>query len=136
MMSKKLGSPDGGVKEKVVLSGFVEGSSGLSSYPNTTGASIFCSIVLPVLVSLETALALWVELALVFRYWSAEFMSGMFLPPKRSEGTLVVRSDLDLTYLPFGSLGLSMKVNKTKGKTTIGFGGTCYSRCAGSYLSS
>jgi hypothetical protein len=51
MMSKKLGSPDGGVKEKVVLFGSVEGSSGLASCPNTTGASIFCSIVLPVLVS-------------------------------------------------------------------------------------
>jgi hypothetical protein len=104
--------------------------------------------VLPVLVSLETTLALWVELAPVFRYRSVEFMSGMFLPPKRSEGTLVERSDLDLMYLPFGSLGLFMKEktkeksyqihekNKKKRKTTIGFGGTCYSRCAGSYLSS
>ena len=51
MMSKKLGSPGGGVKSKVVLFGSMEGSSGLSSYPNTIGASIFCSIVLPILVS-------------------------------------------------------------------------------------
>jgi hypothetical protein len=50
-MSKKLGSPDGGVKEKVVLFGSMEGSSGLASCPNTIGASIFCSIVLPFLVS-------------------------------------------------------------------------------------
>jgi hypothetical protein len=72
--------------------------------------------VLPVLVSSETTLALWVELAPVFRYRSAEFMSGTFLPPKRSEGTLVERSDLDLMYLPFGSLGLFMKENKKKKK--------------------
>jgi hypothetical protein len=72
--------------------------------------------VLPVLVSSETTLALWVELAPVFRYRSAEFMSGTFLPPKRLEGTLVERSDLDLMYLPFGSLGLFMKVNKNKKK--------------------
>jgi hypothetical protein len=39
-------------------------------------------------------------------------MIGMFLPPKRSEGTLVERYDLDLMYLPFGSLGLFMKENK------------------------
>jgi hypothetical protein len=38
-----------------------------------------------------------------------EFMSGTFLPPKRSEGTLIERSDLDLMYLPFGSLGLFMQ---------------------------
>jgi hypothetical protein len=82
-------------------------------------------------------------------------MSGTILPLKRSEGTLVERYDLDLMYLPFGSLGLFMKVNKRKiksyhwvsrsiheskqkqkEKTTIGFGGTCNSRCTGSYLSS
>ena len=51
MMSSKLGSPDGGKKTKVVLFGSVEGSSGLASCPNTIGASIFCSIVLLVLVS-------------------------------------------------------------------------------------
>jgi hypothetical protein len=73
--------------------------------------------VLPVLVSSETTLALWVELAPVFRYRSVELMSGMFLPPKRSEGTLVERSDLDLMYLPFGSLGLFMKENKNKRKS-------------------
>ena len=114
MRSKKLGSPDGGKKTKVLLFSSAEGLSGIASYPNITDASIFCSIVLHVLVSLETALALWVELAPIFRYWSAELMSGMFLPPKRSKGTLVVRSDLDLMYLPFGSLGLFMKVNKNK----------------------
>jgi hypothetical protein len=43
-------------------------------------------------------------------------MSGMFLPPKRSEGTLVERSDLDLMYLPCGSLGLFMKESKNKRK--------------------
>jgi hypothetical protein len=43
-------------------------------------------------------------------------MSGMFLLPKRLEGTLVERSDLDLMYLPFGSLGLFMKANKKKKK--------------------
>jgi hypothetical protein len=72
--------------------------------------------VLPVLVSSETTLALWVELIPIFRYRSVEFISGMFLPPKRSEGTLVERSDLDLMYLPFGSLGLFMKENKNKKK--------------------
>jgi hypothetical protein len=101
MMSTKLGSPDGGKKTKVVLFGSTEGSSGLASYPTIIDASIFCSIVLPVLVSSETTLALWVELAPVFQYWSVELMSGMFLPPKRSEGTLVERSNLDLMYLPF-----------------------------------
>ena len=40
----------------------------------------------------------------------------MFLPPKRSEGTLVERSDLDLMYLPFGSLGIFMKQIKNKRK--------------------
>ena len=96
--------------------GSAKGSSGLASCPNITDASIFCSIVLPVLVSSETTLALWVELAHVFQYRSVELMSGMFLPPKMSEGTLVVRSDLDLTYLPFGSLGLFMKENKNTKK--------------------
>jgi hypothetical protein len=43
-------------------------------------------------------------------------MSGTFLPPKISEGTLFERSDLDLMYLPFGFLGLFMKVNKNKKK--------------------
>ena len=33
-MSSKLGTPDGGLKEQVVLFGFAEGSSGLASYPN------------------------------------------------------------------------------------------------------
>jgi hypothetical protein len=66
MMSSKLGSPDGGKKTKVVLFGSVEGSSGLASCPTITDASIFCSIVLPVLVSSETTLALWVELAPCF----------------------------------------------------------------------
>jgi hypothetical protein len=121
MMSTKLGSPDGGKKTKVVLFGSVEGLSGLASCPTITDASISCSIVLLVLVSLETALALWVELAPVFRYRSAEFMSGTFLPPKRSEGTLVERSDLDLMYLPFGSLGLFMKESKNKKKLPFGF---------------
>jgi hypothetical protein len=43
-------------------------------------------------------------------------MNGMFLPPKRSEGTLVERYDLDLMYLPFGSLVLFMKERKNKTK--------------------
>jgi hypothetical protein len=114
MMSTKLGSPDGGKKTKVVFFGSVEGSSGLASYPTITDASISCSIVLPVLVSLETSLSLCVELTPVFRYQSAEFMSGTFLPPKRSKGTLVERSDFDLMYLPCGSLGLFMKESKDK----------------------
>jgi hypothetical protein len=108
-MSTKLGSSDGGKKTKVVLFGSIEGSSGLASYPTIIDASIFCSIVLLVLVSSETTLALWVELAPVFWYRSMELMSGMFLPPKILEGTLVERSDLDLMYLPFGSLGLFIK---------------------------
>jgi hypothetical protein len=58
MMSTKLGSPDGGGKTKVVLAGSNEGPSGLSPCPATIDASIFCSIVLPVLVSSDTALAL------------------------------------------------------------------------------
>ena len=115
-MSLKLWSPGGGVKDKTVLFGSMAGSSGLASCPNMIDASISCSIVLPVLVSLETTLALWIELAPDFQYWSAEFMSGTFLPPKRSKGTLVERFDLDLTYLHFESLGLFMKVNKKKKK--------------------
>jgi hypothetical protein len=58
MMSSKLGSPGGGVKEKVVLFGSMEGSSGIASYPNMIDASISCSIVLPMLVSSETTLSL------------------------------------------------------------------------------
>jgi hypothetical protein len=57
MIYLKLGSPSGGVKENVVLFGFVEDSSGLASCPNMIDASISCSIVLPVLVSSETILA-------------------------------------------------------------------------------
>ena len=68
MMSTKLGSPDGAKKTKVVLVGSTEGSSGLASCPTIIDASIFYSIVLPILVSSETTLALWVELALAFRY--------------------------------------------------------------------
>jgi hypothetical protein len=90
-----LGSPDGGNKTKVVLFGSAEGSSGLASCYTIIDASIFCSIVLPILVSSETTLSLWVELALVFHIGLHKFMSGTFLPPKRSEGTLVERSDLD-----------------------------------------
>jgi hypothetical protein len=116
MISLKLESPGGGVKAKVVLFGSVEDSSGLASYPSMIDASISCSIVLPVLVPSETILSLWVELALVFRYRSADFISGTFLPPKRSEGTLVERSDFDLMYLPCGSLGLFMKERKNKKK--------------------
>ena len=112
-MSSNLGSPSGA---KVVLFGSAEGSSGIASCPNMIDASISCSIVLPVLVSSETTLALWVELAPIFQYWSAEFMGGTFLPPKRSEGTLFEIFDLDLIYLPFGSLGLFMKENKKKNK--------------------
>ena len=58
MISSKLGFPGGGVKEKVVLFGSMEGSSGLSSYPNMIDASISCSIVFPVLSPSETILAL------------------------------------------------------------------------------
>ena len=116
MMSSKLGSLDGGNKKKVVLFGSVEGSTGLASCPTIIDALILCSIVLPILVSSKISLDFGVEIVPVFRYRSTEFMSGMFLPPKRSEGTLVVRFDLDLTYLAFGSLGLFMKVNKNKRK--------------------
>jgi hypothetical protein len=135
-MYLKLGYPDGDKKTEVVMFGFVEGSSGLVSCYTIIDASIFCSIVLLVLVSSKTTLSVLVELVPVFWYRSMDFMSGTFLPPKRSKGTLVERFDLDLMYLPFGSLGLFMKEKKTKIKTTIGFGGTCYSRCAVSYLSS
>jgi hypothetical protein len=45
-----------------------------------------------------------------------DFISGTFLPPKILEGTLVERSDLDLMYLPCGSLGLFMKESKNKRK--------------------
>jgi hypothetical protein len=91
----------------------------LSSCPTTIDASIFFSIVLPVLVSSETALACWVELTPTFRYQSAEFMGGVFLPPKWLEGTLVERFGLVLMYLPFGSLGLFMK---EKMKLSLGLG--------------
>ena len=64
--------PGGGKETKVVLFGSAEGSSGLASYPTIIDASNFLSIVIPVLVSLETALALWVELAHVFRYRFAD----------------------------------------------------------------
>ena len=58
MISSKLGFPGGGIKEMVVLFGFVEESSVLSSYPSMIDASISCSIVLPVLVPSETILSL------------------------------------------------------------------------------
>jgi hypothetical protein len=45
----------------------------------------------------------------------------MSLPPKRLEGTLFERYDLDLMYLPFGSLGLFMKEKKMK-KLSLGLG--------------
>jgi hypothetical protein len=45
-----------------------------------------------------------------------DFISGTSLPPKSLEGTLVERSDLDLMYLPFGSLGLFMKESENKRK--------------------
>jgi hypothetical protein len=52
-----------------------------------------------------------------------DFISGMSLPPKRLEGTLVERSNLDLMYLPFGSLGLYMKEKKNKKKNVpLGLG--------------
>jgi hypothetical protein len=47
-MSKNLGSPDGGVKAKVVFFGSMEGLSGLAIL---LLLQFFCSIVLPVLVS-------------------------------------------------------------------------------------
>jgi hypothetical protein len=69
------------------------------------------------LVSSETTLSLWVELALIFQYRSVEFISGTLLTQNRSEGTLVERFYLDLMYLSFGSLRLFMKVNKNKNKS-------------------
>jgi hypothetical protein len=101
MMSTKLGYPDGGGKTKVVLVGSNGVPSGLSSCPTTTNASIFLFIVLPILVSSDTALALWVEIIPTFRYRSAKFMGGVFLPPKWLEGTLVEMFGLVLRYLPF-----------------------------------
>jgi hypothetical protein len=120
-MSTNLGSLDGGKKTKVVLVGSMEGSSGFSSYPTIIDASIFCFIVLLVSVSLETTLSLWVKLAPIFWYRSTKFMSGMFLPLKRSEVILVERYDLVLMYFPFRSLGLFMKANK-KEKLPLGLG--------------
>jgi hypothetical protein len=102
MISTNLGSPNGGKKTKVVFFGSTEGSSGLASYPTIIDASILCSIVLPVLLSSKTTLAVWVELVLVLWCRSAELMSGTFLLPKRSKETLVERFDLDLMYLPLG----------------------------------
>ena len=102
MMSTKLGSPDGGNKTKVVLFVYVEGLSGLDSCPTIIDASILCSIVLPILLSSKTTLSLWIEIVLVLQCRSAELMSGMFLPPKWLEGTLVERFHLDLMYLPLG----------------------------------
>jgi hypothetical protein len=121
MISTKLESPYGGEKEKVVLVGSDEGSIGLASCPTIVDVSIFCSIVSPVLVSSETSLALWVELSPTFRYHSAEFMGGVFLPPKRLEGTLIKSFGLVLIYLPFGSLGLFMK-SIQKEKLPLGLG--------------
>jgi hypothetical protein len=57
-MSTKLGSPDGVKKKKVALFGYIEGSSGLASYPNMIDVSISCSIMLHVLVSSKTILSL------------------------------------------------------------------------------
>jgi hypothetical protein len=54
----KVRVPGGGVKEKVVLFGSMEDSSGLASCPNMIDASISCSIVLLVLVPSETILSL------------------------------------------------------------------------------
>ena len=115
-MSSKLGSPNAAIKAKVVSFCLVEDLSGLASCPNMIDASIYCSTVLPVLVFSETILTLWVELSPIFWYHSMDFISGTFLPPKRSEGTLVERSDFDLMYLPCGSLGLFMKEIKKKKK--------------------
>jgi hypothetical protein len=41
-------------------------------------------------------------------------MGGVFLPPKRLEGTLIKGFGLVLMYLPFGSLCLFMKEVKKK----------------------
>jgi hypothetical protein len=70
---------------------------------------------------LKTFLALWVELSPTFWYRSAEFMGGVFLPPKRLEGTLIGSFGLVLIYLPFGSLGLFMK-EVQKEKLPLGLG--------------
>jgi hypothetical protein len=134
MISTNLESIDGGEKEKVVSASSDEGSSGLASCPTTVEVSIFFSIVPSVFVSSETYLSLWVDLTPIFQYRSVEFMGGVFLPPKRLEGTLIRSFCLVLMYLSFGSLGLFMK--QVKRKTTIGFGETFYNRCVGSYLSS
>jgi hypothetical protein len=121
MISTNLESLDGGEKEKVVLVGSDEGLSGISSYPTIVDVSIFCSIVSPVLVSSKTSLSLWVELSPTFWYCSAEFMGGVFLPPKRLEGTLIGSFGLFFIYLPFGSLGLFMKaVQKEKIPLVLG----------------
>jgi hypothetical protein len=119
MMSTKLGSPDGGKKTKVALFGSAEGLSGLASCPTIIDASIYCSIVLLVLVSLETALALWVELTPIFRYQCAKFMSGTFLPPKRLEGTLVERFRFNIStfWVP-----RSIHESKQKQKEKLPFG--------------
>jgi hypothetical protein len=85
MISLKLESPGGGVKEKVVLFGSMEDSSGLASCPSMIDSSISCSIVLHVLVPSETILSLWVELAPVFRYRSMDFTNRTFLLPKQSK---------------------------------------------------
>ena len=58
MMSTKLGSPDGRKKTKVVLFGSTNGLSGLASCLNMLDVSIYCSIVLPMLVSSKTSLSL------------------------------------------------------------------------------
>jgi hypothetical protein len=109
MISTKLESPDGGEKEKVLLVGSDEGSSGIASYPTTIEVSLFFSTVLPVLVSLETSLALWIELTPIFRYRSVNFMGKVLLPPRRLEGTLIGIFGLVLMYPSFVSLGLFMK---------------------------
>jgi hypothetical protein len=109
MISTKLESPDGGEKDKVMLVGYDEGSSGISSCPNIVDVSISCSIVSRVFVSSETYLSLWVELSPTFRYCSAEFMGGVFLPPKILEGIFIGIFGLVLMYLPFRSLGFFMK---------------------------
>ena len=114
MISTKLESPDGVEKAKVVLVGSDEGPSSLASCPTTVDVSIFYYIVSPVLVSSKNFLALWFELSPTFRYRSVEFMGGVFLPPKRLEGTLVETFGLVLMYLPFRLLGLFMKENKKK----------------------
>ena len=66
MISTKLESPDGGEKENILLAGSEEGSSGLTYSPTTIDVSIFYSIVLPLLVSSETSLSLWVDLTPTF----------------------------------------------------------------------